>query len=216
MFFTIYKITNLINCKIYIGLHRTKDLNDGYMGSGKRIKLAIEKYGIKNFKKEILFIFDNPEDMIAKEKELVTEEFCLREDTYNLAKGGGDGFSYVNRNGLNISDKQKEAARYHRGVICNQRRNELLKDPQYRSVHSSRLSKAMKELYKTHPGGFAGKMHSEETKKRIGLTNSKHQSGENNSQFGTMWITNGIDSKRINKTEEIPKDWKVGRIMKNK
>jgi hypothetical protein len=55
MYYLIYKITNLINNKIYIGKHITKDKNDDYMGSGKLITRAIEKYGLENFKKEIIF-----------------------------------------------------------------------------------------------------------------------------------------------------------------
>ncbi|MEX0596844.1 MAG: GIY-YIG nuclease family protein, partial [Candidatus Paceibacterota bacterium] len=74
-YYTVYKTTNLINDKIYIGIHETKNLNDNYLGSGKLLKRAIEKYGSQNFKREYLFIFDNKEEQLAKEKELVTEEF---------------------------------------------------------------------------------------------------------------------------------------------
>lgn len=101
MFYTIYQITNLINEKIYIGYHKTVDINDGYMGSGKIITRAITKYGKENFKKEILFIFDNDAAMKAKEKELVNEEFVINQNTYNLVCGGRGGFDYINRHGLN-------------------------------------------------------------------------------------------------------------------
>ncbi len=93
MFYTVYKITNLINNKYYIGKHQTKKLDDNYMGSGKLLKKAII-----NFKKEILYVFDNESDMNAKEKELVV----ICEQSYNLCDGGFGGFSYINRAKLNI------------------------------------------------------------------------------------------------------------------
>lgn len=91
MYYTIYQTTNLINGKIYIGQHKTKIINDDYLGSGVELKEEIEKYGRENFKKEILFVFDTLDEMKQKEHELVTVEFCLREDTYNRALGGGGG-----------------------------------------------------------------------------------------------------------------------------
>ena len=50
----VYRITNMINGKKYIGKHSTTDVYDGYFGSGVAIKQAINKYGIDNFKKEII------------------------------------------------------------------------------------------------------------------------------------------------------------------
>ena len=102
MFYTIYKIANKLDGKIYIGKHQTKDLNDGYMGSGKILKRAIDKYGLENFTKEILFQFDNESEMNAKEAELVTEEFVKENTNYNLCPGGHGGFGYINSNGLNV------------------------------------------------------------------------------------------------------------------
>ncbi len=86
--YLVYKITNLLNGKIYIGIHSTDNIDDGYMGSGKHLKRAQKKYGIENFKKEILFDFDKHDEMLEMEAKIVNEEFVKREDTYNLIKGG--------------------------------------------------------------------------------------------------------------------------------
>ena len=58
---------------------------------------------------------------------------------------------------------------------------------------------------------WTGKKHKEETKKLIGEKNSINQLGNKNSQFGTCWITNGNENKKIKKDNEIPNGWKIGR-----
>ena len=89
--YTVYKTTNNINGKIYIGCHKTYDVNDSYMGSGNNIKLAIKKYGIENFTKVVLYTFDNSVECYEKEAELVNENFVARQDTYNMHVGGYHG-----------------------------------------------------------------------------------------------------------------------------
>lgn len=96
-YYTIYKTTNNINGKIYIGQHITENINDSYVGSSKHLLKDIKKYGKKNFTKEILHIFDNFDDMDNKEKELVDVEFILREDTYNIRIGGQEKFNTIER-----------------------------------------------------------------------------------------------------------------------
>jgi hypothetical protein len=88
MFYIIYETKNLINNKLYHGCHKTNNLDDGYLGSGKLIKRAIEKYGKENFQREILCFCNNLEDMIEKEKLFINEEWVNRKDTYNLQTGG--------------------------------------------------------------------------------------------------------------------------------
>lgn len=87
-FYIVYKITNLLNDKIYVGYHSTNKLDDGYMGSGSLITKAIEKYGVDNFKKEILYIFNNKEEAELVESIIVDAEFVKRTDVYNITTGG--------------------------------------------------------------------------------------------------------------------------------
>ena len=92
--YIVYKTTNIVNNMIYIGVHKTDNLDDGYIGSGKFFKLAIKKYGKMSFKREILFTYNNIEDAYNKEKELVNEEFVKSNDTYNLVCGGSTSISF--------------------------------------------------------------------------------------------------------------------------
>ena len=96
MHFTVYQTTNKIDGKIYVGKHQTANLDDGYLGSGKLLRRAIKKHGKENFKKTILHIFETEVEMNAREAEIVTEEFCARDDTYNICPGGQGGWGYVN------------------------------------------------------------------------------------------------------------------------
>lgn len=118
MFYTIYQITNKINSKIYIGKHKTEKIDDAYMGSGTHLQRAIKKYGIENFSKEILFTFDNEDEMNRKESELVSEQFIKEDTNYNLCIGGNGGWSYVINNGHHIKrnkdpDRRKKISESH-------------------------------------------------------------------------------------------------------
>lgn len=71
----IYKTTNLINGKIYIGkTTRTCEYSkENYMGSGTYIQMAFKKYGKENFKKEILEYADNKEHLSKIEADYIRE-----------------------------------------------------------------------------------------------------------------------------------------------
>ena len=83
-----YKITNIVNNKFYYGIHSTNNLNDNYMGSGKALREAILKYGIDNFKKEIIKYFDTFQEACDYEREIVNEELLKNPNCYNLVEGG--------------------------------------------------------------------------------------------------------------------------------
>lgn len=86
-----YKITNNINQKFYYGVHRTTNLNDGYMGSGTLISKAIKKYGVENFSKEILKYFNTQEEAYLYESEFVNDDLVKDKMCYNV-KPGGEGW----------------------------------------------------------------------------------------------------------------------------
>lgn len=170
--YSVYKITNKIDDKIYIGCHKTDDLDDDYMGSGKYLCRAQEKYGIENFKKEILAVFDKPEDMFDMESTLVNEDFINRKDTYNLVQGGKGGF-----------------------VFARAVHDELMKnDEEYRARYGEAISKSLKRRWAhAHDNGhvicsFKGHKHSEEAKRKIGKITSIAQKGKGNSQYGSCWV----------------------------
>jgi hypothetical protein len=85
----LYKTTNTISGKIYIGVHTTDDLNDGYLGSGTLIKRAIKKYGKEYFEREVLSTYDSLGEAFLAESEIVDDKFVSRKDTYNMTLGGG-------------------------------------------------------------------------------------------------------------------------------
>ena len=93
----IYKTTNNINQKIYIGKHQSSEYDPKYFGSGKILRRAIEKYGLDNFSNEIIDMADTDEELNEKEKYYIEYYKSLYgKDCYNLANGGdgGDVFKY--------------------------------------------------------------------------------------------------------------------------
>ena len=97
--YTVYKVTNNINNKTYIGVHKTDIINDSYMGSGIAIKNAILKYGKENFTKEILLVTEDKHQAYSFEKELTLN--FNEGNNYNMKLGGVGGFTPENaRKGL--------------------------------------------------------------------------------------------------------------------
>jgi hypothetical protein len=207
----LYKTTNLLNGMFYIGIHSTNNLNDGYLGSGKRLIRSITKYGKENFELKIIEFFDNRDLLVEKEKELVTNELLQNPNCLNLRPGGEGGF---------ISDQQQKK----RSICANIKHNELLKtNSEYRSNYIFKVSRAQKnrhlngvyvdtiEKLKTY---WLGKSHTDESK--LKMSESKKGKGvlEENSQYGTIWVTNGLENKKIKLSDQIPNGWVKGRYIK--
>ena len=193
MYYTIYKITNKLNGKFYIGKHQTKNLDDGYMGSGILIRRAIKKHGVENFEKEILHIFKTEEEMNKAEIKLVV----LSEDSYNLCPGGQGGFGYINTK-IWTDEKRLD---HNRRVTGFRNLDRTMYDWKlYSRMGSGRRS----EMIKTgllNPNTFEGKKHTKETILKMKSSQKGKQSAEKNSQYGTCWITDEVKNKKVKKEE---------------
>lgn len=108
-YFYFYKITNEINGMCYYGVHSTYKLDDGYMGSGYYLKSAQEKYGINNFKKEILHFFESRDEMMNYEAKIVNTQMIHKNNPmcYNLVRGGWGSHAEV----ISINTKGRKLPR---------------------------------------------------------------------------------------------------------
>jgi hypothetical protein len=218
----VYQITNLVNGKIYIGKHQTNDLNDQYFGSGKLINRAIEKYSLDAFSKDILFVFDNEQEMNTKEKEIVTEEFCKLSTNYNLCPGGQGGFGYLNSEFWSVEKR----------AVHNKKISPFGK-PNWNKSGSKKGGKSIfdSKIGIFAPGvvnGFLGKTHSKEVKTKIsenakkvlakyGNPSSREEVKKkmSSSMTGRKQINNGICYKMVRNDElqnYLMNGWKLGRL----
>ena len=214
MLYLIYKITHIETGKHYIGAHKTNDTDDGYMGSGLYIKRAVAKYGIDSFTKDILFVFDNEEDMWNKERELVNEDFLLIANTYNIKLGGNGGFTTKEAKNGRIKTNQTLEENYGeewRSIIGKkgkQKMDTVLLEKRKTDPTLGKPTAAIQQQ------ANRASLSEESRQKRINtMAANGHGKGEKNNQFGKMWIHNPttLENKTINKDYSIPDGWIKGR-----
>ncbi|MBV4450151.1 hypothetical protein KM792_10850 [Clostridium tyrobutyricum] len=197
----IYITTNIINGKRYIGQRKFNNGWLNYLGSGKKIKLAIKKYGIKNFYRNIVAIAYTKNELDSLEKEFIQNYKAVEsEDFYNISKGGdgGDNAGKLSRmygKKLPVEVKNKiSQTRILKGV-AKSKNNPMYniricgKNHHNYGKHQSEISKqkqsiTMKTKYKNGEiiPPFKGKHHSLDTKIKIGETRKEKgiAKGKNN------------------------------------
>jgi group I intron endonuclease len=176
--FYIYRITNLINNKTYIGQHKYKDLNDRYMGSGKLIKLAQKKYGIENFKKEILYSnIQYKETVDDMERFAIAKERAIGKAEYNIADGGEGGNlgEVVNKKiSEALKGKPSNSKGKKRGPMSEEHKRKM-SEAKRGKHHSEETKRKISDSHKGKSSWNKDKHHSEETKMRMSETHKgKH------------------------------------------
>jgi len=202
----IYKTTCSVTGRYYIGMHSTDNLEDGYIGSGRRLWLSINKHGLENHFKEILEFLESREALKDREFQLVNEDTLKDPMCMNLQLGDEGGFC----------GKDHE-------VKCHKGASDWLhkkwNDPIYKEAMIQFQSARMKKLHalgKINQSTFTAKLHSKETKNKIGEANSISQRGSRNSQYGTIWVSHENFKPKKIKSEQFDEYQKLGWIRGRK
>lgn len=209
----IYCITNLVNGKNYFGqrtmqLQYKNPLADMYWGSGVYLKNAQKKYGLENFKKEIIISGEFSKEQINRfEKCAIAIARLAGKAEYNIADGG-DGWSEGMRKAHWDATHTEEFINKMKKVV-----NNTFSDPIRRSEILEKRSNTDR-LHGNDHKTFEGHKHSEESKKKMSeVAKSQNRSGSKNASFGKTWWTNGKENV---KSEICPEGFKKGRFLGGK
>jgi len=219
MYGYIYKTTNLINGKQYIGLHRAKEFDTSYKGSGTILKKAIEKYGWNNFRCEILETCDSNEELNAREEYWIEHYHAVESELfYNIARGGNNAektpeYRESLKRGWTSERRAKQSALFKTEFNPNRSPEARRKMSEHNSSKRPEIRKRLSEKAKGRPNPHTKEWNkrigdalrgrkigplSESTKKKL----SERLSGKNNPMYGksvtkgTKWYTNGTINVR--------------------
>ena len=147
----IYKTTNLINEKIYIGQDFYN--NPSYLGSGILLKRALKKYGYSNFKKEIIDVASTIDELNEKEKYWIAFYKSQNLDIgYNIAPGGGQSIRTeeykmnISKNHADVNGEKNPMYNLHMYDIWVEKFGKEIADKKL--LHARELvSKSLKEAW---------------------------------------------------------------------
>jgi len=215
LYMFIYKTTNTVNGKQYIGLCTRDDKN--YLGSGRLIKDAIRKYGKDNFTREILEECDDFDTLCEREIYWINKYDAVNNDNfYNLSYGGSAGDSKLMKEyWSSMTPKQRKNSRnwkpHFKGLNQSGVNHISKNDPDW----SDKVSKAVKQTWDSYT--------EEEKRERLKNFGKYNKSGKKNPMYGRSavteknlkWYTNGVDNLYVTEGTQ-PDDYHRGRTMKKK
>lgn len=196
----IYKITNLINNKIYIGKDTTSDPN--YFGSGLLIKRSLKKYGIENFIKEIIYETDDYDELSKKEIYWIFKYESTNKDIgYNISSGGDGGDTLSNHPDLDIikekiSNNSKTKGKTYEEAFGIEKAKSY-KDKLSKSNKRITLGRTFDEIYSPDESNRIKKCISDNNKKN--WTNERKKKHSNNSKsniYKSLLSPNSIENNR--------------------
>lgn len=223
MYGYVYKTTNLINGKIYIGRHKSKKFDKWYFGSGAKIRQALSEYGDENFAVEILYYCESEDELNEKEKEaIIAYESRDPEKGYNIDQGGTKGnwldelspeqaqayrdkMSNLSRQGI-CGNKGKHFTEKHKKRIGESNKGKIRTEEWRLNQSKARKGKPAwnkgltleddrVKKYARKKGEFK---HTAETKARMSeKARNRDNSTYSRAVIGKIWISNGQQRKMI-------------------
>ncbi len=196
MIHQLYKITNKLNGKYYIGVHTGDIFKDDYWGSGIILKESIEKHGKENFEREIIKQLNNKKEIYKLESEIVNEQFIHNQQTYNVSLGGNGG-----DRGPIVNKQKSENMMGDKNMWYGKKRPEhskwLKENPPFKNkTHST---ESLKKMMLNHPntkkilqyakdGTFIKEWDSaNQAKKELGISVHRAAQGNRKTAGGFIW-----------------------------
>jgi group I intron endonuclease len=220
----VYKITNQVNDKMYVGKKACKSTqwfeHSNYYGSGKILPLAIQKYGIENFKREVCFICFSKDQLNEMEKHYIKLFESITPKGYNISAGGNGGCGF----GINNHQYGKKGKLHHwfgrkhslKTIENMSGENSIL----FGNHPSEETRKLMKENRldthgEKHP--MFGKHHSEESNQKNRLSHLDTHHKESTKIKMSISHKNKIDGE-LNPQAKLNKDkvFQIREYLKNK
>lgn len=202
----IYKITNKLDGKIYIGKREKPYFDVDYWGSGKYLNSAYKKYGKENFTREIICWCPDRKTLWEKEIYYISELKAQDKNIgYNIANGGGGGCPHT----LEWRQKHSGAGNGRFGKeVSKETRQKISEKNKGRCLGVKNPAKGRPGQLK--PEGFGakislahkGKKVSDETRQKIRAI-----------QRGSFWVNNGLINSKLVAGSEIPPGWVKGQLI---
>lgn len=203
-YFFIYVTTCMVTGRYYIGKHSTKNINDGYLGSGDLIRQSIQKYGKGAHTCKILEIGADENDIRRLEAIAISEQVLADPLCMNKAPGGQGG----NIGGGGFFSAKHKAAFHSAGgnALAAKRKS----DPEFDHMMQAKKSSGIKKFLQGATEEIKAKRvksqrlatnaaHRPEAKAKRKLTCkiNGHSCGSNNPNYGRKWMNNGIINKGV-------------------
>ena len=217
MYGYIYKTTNLITNKIYIGQkHSNLFLGDKYLGSGKRLRDSIKHYGKENFKVELIEEIESKD--LMDEREIYWISYYKSTDTeigYNISQGGNVNRTMVGENNPFYGKHHSEEQRLIWSTTRKGQKHRPHTEEEKLKIGISNKGKVLSEetklkISKNNKRARLGVKLSDDTKLKLSLA----KKGKVTKAKNCVYITNDITSKRVPEEEVqtyIEQGWRRGR-----